>query len=117
MFDNWDNYIKSYYRSAQAIDDAVGNVLNAIDKAGIAEDTIVIYTSDQGYTLGEHGLCEKHFGHEEAMRVPMLIRYPKLAKPGIRRDDLVITNDIAPTVIVSVSISSSIASTSQSSKR
>jgi len=100
MFDNsWEKYVKSYYRSALAIDDAVGNVLKAIDDAGIADNTIVIYTSDQGYTLGEHGLTEKHFAHEEAMRVPMIIRYPKMIKQSVQRNELALTIDIAPTLM------------------
>jgi len=100
MFDNsWEKYVKSYYRSALAIDDAVGNILKALDDAGIADDTIVIYTSDQGYTLGEHGLTEKHFAHEEAMRVPMIIRYPEMIRPGVQRDELALTIDIAPTLM------------------
>ncbi len=100
MFDNsWEKYVKSYYRSAQSIDDAVGTILKAIDNAGIVDNTIVIYTSDQGYTLGEHGLCEKHFAHEEAMRVPMLIRYPKRINPGTRREEMALNIDIAPTVL------------------
>jgi arylsulfatase A-like enzyme len=100
MFDNsWEKYVKSYYRSALAIDDAVGNVLNALDDAGIADNTIVIYTSDHGYSLGEHGLTEKHFAHEEAMRIPMIIRYPKMIKRSIRRKELALTIDIAPTLM------------------
>lgn len=100
MFDNsWEKYVKSYYRSSQAIDDAVGTIMGALDEAGITDDTIVLYTSDQGYTLGEHGLCEKHFSHEEALRVPMLVRWPKLGKPGSRRDELVLNIDIAPTIL------------------
>lgn len=100
LFGNsWETYIKSYYRSAQAIDDAVGNILSAIEEAGISEDTIVIYTSDQGYTLGEHGLTEKHFAYEEPMRVPMIVKYPKMIKKGIERSEMALTIDIAPTLM------------------
>ena len=100
MFDNsWEKYVKSYFRSSMAIDEAVGHILDSIDEAGIAENTIVLYTSDQGYTLGEHGLTEKHFCHEEALRVPMIIRYPKQIKPGARRSEMVLNIDIAPTVL------------------
>lgn len=98
MFGDWDNYVKSYYRSTMAIDDAVGTVLAALDEVGVADDTIVIYTSDQGYTLGEHGLTEKHYSYEEPMRVPMIVRYPKAIKAGVRRKEMALTIDIAPTI-------------------
>jgi len=98
-YGSWENYIKSYYRSALSIDGSVGRILSAIDNSGIAEDTIVIYTSDQGYTLGEHGLTEKHFAYEEPMRVPMLIRYPKNISAGLRRSEMALNIDIAPTVM------------------
>ena len=55
--------MKSYYRSSQALDDAVGTILAAIYQAGFTDETIVIYSSDQGYTLGEHGMMEKHYAY------------------------------------------------------
>lgn len=99
MFGSWDKYIKSYYRSSQALDDAVGNILNAIDEAGIQKETLVIYSSDQGYTLGEHGMTEKHYAYEQVMRIPMIVRYPELIKPGTQSDKLVLNMDVAPTVL------------------
>jgi len=99
MFGSWDKYIKSYYRASQGLDDAAGRVLAAIDQAGIAEDTVVIYTSDQGYTLGEHGMTEKHYAYEQVMRIPMIVRYPRLVQAGIRRKELVLNIDVAPTVL------------------
>jgi len=100
LFGNsWDTYIKSYYRSALSIDDSVGRVLDALDAAGIADDTFAIYTSDQGYTLGEHGMTEKHYAYEQVMRVPMLVRYPRGIEPGVRRQEMVLTIDIAPTLL------------------
>ena len=98
-FGSWDNYVKSYYRSSQALDDAVGVILDAIDEAGINQKTIVIYSSDQGYTLGEHGMTEKHYAYEQVMRIPMIIRYPGLITPGITSSDMVLNIDVAPTVV------------------
>ncbi len=98
-FGSWENYVKSYYRSTLAIDDAVGRVLDALDGQGCADDTLVLYTSDQGYTLGEHGLTEKHFCHEEAMRVPMLMRYPRGIRAGQHRTEMMLNIDIAPTIL------------------
>ena len=73
-------------------------VLNAIDRAGIAADTIVIYSSDQGYTLGEHGMTEKHYAYEQVMRIPLIMRYPRLIRPGTCRDEMVLNIDVAPTL-------------------
>ncbi|MBE0653204.1 MAG: sulfatase-like hydrolase/transferase, partial [Bacteroidales bacterium] len=98
-FGSWDNYIKSYYRSSQALDDAVGIILDAIDEAGITNETIVIYSSDQGYTLGEHGMTEKHYAYEQVMRIPMIIRYPEMIQPGITPSQMVLNMDLAPTVL------------------
>jgi arylsulfatase A-like enzyme len=96
---SWQNYIRSYYRSATAIDDAVGTIVEAIDAAGITDNTIVLYTSDQGYNNGEHGLTEKHFAYEPVMNVPMVIRYPNgIARPGVR-SEMVATIDIFPTLL------------------
>jgi arylsulfatase A-like enzyme len=100
MFENsWDVYVESYYRSVMAIDDAVGTILAAVDEAGIGDETLVLYTSDQGYSLGDHGLTEKHYAYEGPARVPMLVRYPGLASAGIVRDEMVLNIDIAPTVL------------------
>ncbi|MCP4314386.1 MAG: sulfatase-like hydrolase/transferase [Bacteroidetes bacterium] len=99
MFGSWENYVKSYYRSSQALDDAVGTILEAIDKAGITNETIVIYSSDQGYTLGEHGMTEKHYGYEQVMRIPMIIRYPDMIQPGITPPGMALNIDVAPTVL------------------
>ncbi len=98
-FGSWENYVKSYYRSSQALDDAVGTILDAIDKAGITDETIVIYSSDQGYTLGEHGMTEKHYGYEQVMRIPMIIRYPEMIQPGITPPGMALNIDVAPTVL------------------
>ncbi len=99
MFGSWENYVKSYYRSSQALDDAVGTILEAIDKAGITDETIVIYSSDQGYTLGEHGMTEKHYAYEQVMRIPMIIRYPDMIQPGITPPGMALNIDVAPTVL------------------
>ena len=101
LFGNsWDNYIKSYYRSSQSLDDSIGTIMKAVDDSGEADNTILVYTSDHGYSLGEHGLTEKHYSYEKCIRVPMIIRYPKMIKhPGTRRKELVINMDVAPTLL------------------
>lgn len=100
LFNNsWEMYIKSYYRAVMALDEAVGTVMQALDDAGIADDTILVYTSDQGYCLGHHGLTEKHLGYEQVMRIPLIMRYPRLVEAGVGRQELVLGIDFAPTLL------------------
>lgn len=99
QFGDYQNLVKSYYKATLAIDDAVGRVNSALKAAGVWENTIVLYTSDQGYSLGEHGLMEKHFAYEEAARVPMLLQFPRAIPANVTRNQLALTNDIAPTVL------------------
>jgi len=97
-FDNsWDKYIKSYYRAVMAMDEGLGRIIDAVDEAGLGDNTLFIYTTDQGYSLGTHGLTEKHFAYEEVMRIPMLIRYPGVVAPGTTCDEAVLAIDMAPT--------------------
>ncbi|MBW6535633.1 MAG: sulfatase [Mariniphaga sp.] len=95
----FNRYIKDYLRTIKSVDDGVGEVLNYLDEAGLAENTIVIYTSDQGFYLGEHGWFDKRFMYEESFRTPLLIRYPKEIKPGTKIDKLVQNLDLAPTFL------------------
>ena len=81
------------------MDDAVGEVLDYLDKNGLADNTIVVYTSDQGMYLGEHGWFDKRFMYEESFRTPLLMRYPKEIKPGTKIDQLVQNLDFAPTFL------------------
>ncbi len=99
QFGTWDRYVESYYKSSLAIDDALGRILDAIDEAGIAEDTFVLYTSDHGYSLGDHGLTEKYYAYEGSMRVPLLVRYPRSIPAASRPEEMVLNIDIAPTVL------------------
>lgn len=98
-FGNWENYVKSYYRAAQSIDESVGTVFQALEKAGIADHTLVIYSSDHGYHIGDHGLTEKHYTYRNVLHIPLLIRYPGRIVPGTVSDDLVSAIDVAPTVL------------------
>lgn len=78
----YNRYIKDYLRCIKSVDDGVGEVLDYLEKNGLAENTIVVYTSDQGFYLGEHGWFDKRFMYEESFRTPLLIRYPKEIKAG-----------------------------------
>ena len=95
----FNRYIKDYLRTIQSIDDGVGEVLNYLDKNGLTENTIVVYTSDQGFYLGEHGWFDKRFMYEESLRTPILMRYPKEIKKGIEINELIQNLDFAPTFL------------------
>lgn len=95
----YDRYMKDYLSTIQSVDDGVGEVLDYLDKNGLTENTIVIYTSDQGFYLGEHGWFDKRFMYEESFRTPFLIRYPKEIKPGSSISQLVQNIDFAPTFL------------------
>ena len=92
----YQRYIKDYLRCIAGIDENVGRLLKYLDDNGLTENTIVIYTSDQGFFLGEHGWFDKRLMYEECLRMPMLIRYPKEIKPGTVNDDIVLNIDFAP---------------------
>lgn len=95
----YNRYIRDYLRVIKSVDDGVGEVLDYLDKAGLTENTIVVYTSDQGFYLGEHGWFDKRFMYEESFRTPLLIRYPREIKPGTVIDNLVQNLDFAPTFL------------------
>ena len=77
----------------------MGKILAALEKAGLDENTMVIFSRDNGYYLGEHGLWDKRSGYEESMRIPFLLRYPKGAEKSKKVDAMVLTIDLAPTVL------------------
>jgi arylsulfatase A-like enzyme len=95
----FNRYIKDYLRTIKSVDDGVGEVLEYLERNGLADNTIVIYTSDQGFYLGEHGWFDKRFMYEESFRTPLLIRFPKEIKKGTSIDKLVQNIDLAPTLL------------------
>jgi len=95
----YNRYMQDYLATIQSVDDGVGEILDYLDANGLTENTIVVYTSDQGFYLGEHGWFDKRFMYEESFRTPLLMRYPKEIKPGTVIDDLVQNLDFAPTLM------------------
>ena len=95
----FNRYIKDYLRTIKSVDDGVGEVLNYLDEVGLTENTIVVYTSDQGFYLGEHGWFDKRFMYKESFRTPLIVRYPKEVNAGIKIDKLVQNLDFAPTFL------------------
>lgn len=95
----YERYMQDYLGCIASVDDGVGEVLDYLDKNGLTKNTIVVYTSDQGFYLGEHGWFDKRFMYEESFRTPLVIRYPNEIKPGTRISQLVQNLDFAPTFL------------------
>ena len=95
----YQRYIKDYLRCIASVDENVGRVLDYLDEAGLTENTVVIYTSDQGFYLGDHGWFDKRFMYEESLRMPLVVRYPKEIRPGSLNHDLVQNLDFAETFL------------------
>ncbi|MFC1553991.1 sulfatase [candidate division KSB1 bacterium] len=93
--DTYQKFIKDYLRAVAGIDYNVGRMLNYLDETGQKEDTVIIYTSDQGYFLGEHNLFDKRFMLEESLRMPFVIRYPREIKPDTEVNDIILNIDFA----------------------
>lgn len=95
----YQKYLKDYLRTAAAIDENVGRILDYLDENGLTENTIIIYTSDQGQFLGEHDYFDKRWMYEESLRMPFVMRYPKEIKPNQRNSDMTLNVDFAPTFL------------------
>src|SRR5436190_5960087 len=93
----YQKYIKDYLRCIASVDDNVGRLLDFLDSEGLKKNTIVIYTSDQGFFLGDHDWFDKRFMYEESLRMPFIIRYPEKIKPGTVNNDMILNVDFAPT--------------------
>lgn len=95
----YQRYIKNYLRCIDSVDENVGRLLDYLDEAKLAEDTIVIYSSDQGFYLGEHGWYDKRWMFEESLKMPFVIRWPGHIEPGTRSEKLIQNIDYAPTFL------------------
>lgn len=91
--------MKGYFRLVASLDDSIGRIMDYLDDSGLADNTIVIYTSDNGYFLGDHGLFNKMWMYEESMGIPLIIRYPQGIQTGQVSDELVSLIDLAPTFL------------------
>ncbi|MEN8249793.1 MAG: sulfatase/phosphatase domain-containing protein [Bacteroidota bacterium] len=95
----YQRYMQDYLGCISSVDDNVGRVLDYLDESGLAENTIVIYTSDQGFYLGEHGWFDKRFIYNESFKTPLLIRWPNEINPGITNEEMVQNLDFAQTFL------------------
>ena len=98
---NWkfQRYMQDYLACISSVDDNIGRVLDYLDKSGLADNTIVVYTSDQGFYLGEHGWFDKRFIYNESFKTPLIIRWPGRIRPGSRSEEMVQNIDYAPTLL------------------
>ncbi len=95
----YQRYMQDYLGCISSVDDNVGRVLDYLDESGLAKNTIVVYTSDQGFYLGEHGWFDKRFIYDESFKTPLLIRWPNQIKPGTTNDEMVQNLDFAQTFL------------------
>ena len=95
----YQRYMRDYLSTAVSLDRNIGRILEYLDKNGLSENTIVVYTSDQGFYLGEHRWFDKRFMYEQSMRTPLLMRYPGKVKPGTDVRALAVNIDFAPTLL------------------
>jgi arylsulfatase A-like enzyme len=100
----YQRYMRDYLACIASVDDNVGRLLDFLKKSGLAENTIVIYTSDQGFFLGDHNWFDKRFMYEEALRMPLLVKWPGKMKPGSVNSSMILNVDFAPTLLAAADL-------------
>jgi arylsulfatase A-like enzyme len=101
-FENPELYqksVKGYYRLIYGVDQTVGDIFKKLEEKGMRENTVIIFTSDNGFYLGEHGLAGKWFIHEESIRLPLIISDPRRKNKNRKCDKMTLTTDMAPTIL------------------
>jgi arylsulfatase A-like enzyme len=93
----YQRYMQDYLACVQSVDDNIGRMLDWLEANGLRSNTVVIYTSDQGFFLGDHGMYDKRFMYEPSLKMPFVIRWPGVIKPGSVQDEMIINTDFAPT--------------------
>jgi arylsulfatase A-like enzyme len=98
---NWifQRFVKDHYRALYGVDENLGRVLEYLDQQKFADDTLILYTTDNGYFLGEHGWYDKRFMYEPSLRLPLLVRYPRLGVKAKVEDRFALNVDYAPTML------------------
>nr|MBI1229984.1 sulfatase-like hydrolase/transferase [Cytophagales bacterium] len=95
----YHRYLRDYLKVVKSVDDGIGKVLGYLEEQGLLDNTVIVYTSDQGFYLGEHGWYDKRFMYEESLSTPLMVRYPKEIKPGTVVEEMVMNLDHAPTIL------------------
>jgi arylsulfatase A-like enzyme len=101
---NYQRYIKNYLRSVRGVDESVARLMKELDALGLANNTIVIYSSDQGFYLGDHGWYDKRWMYEESMQMPFIIKWPGVIKPGSQSEALIQNIDYGPTFLTTAGV-------------
>ena len=100
----YQRYMQDYLGSIASVDEGVGKVLDYLEESGLADNTIVIYTSDQGFYLGEHGWFDKRFIYNESFKTPLLVKWPGVIKPGTKNTQMVQNLDFAQTILAAAGV-------------
>jgi arylsulfatase A-like enzyme len=95
----YQRYMQDYLACVQSVDDNVGRLLDWLDTHDLARNTVVVYTADNGFFLGEHGLYDTRFIYEESLRIPFVVRWPATIRAGSVQDAMTINTDFAPTFL------------------
>ncbi len=102
---NFEKNQQHYYEALMGVDDSLGRLLKFLDDNGLAENTLIVYAGDNGYFWGEHGLIDKRYAYEESLRIPQLMRFPRLVPDGGKKvDEMVLNIDLAPTLLAAAGI-------------
>jgi arylsulfatase A-like enzyme len=100
----YQRYMKDYLRVIRSVDDNLGRVLDYLERNGLANNTIVVYNSDQGFFLGDHGWFDKRWMYEESLRAPLIVRWPGVVRPGSENTDMVQNLDYAETFLAAAGV-------------
>jgi len=95
----YQRYAKNYLRCVKGVDESVGTLMNTLEELKLADNTIVIYSSDQGFYIGDHGWFDKRWMYDESLKMPLIVKWPGVAKPGSKNEDLVQNLDYAETFL------------------
>jgi N-acetylglucosamine-6-sulfatase len=95
----YKRFVRKYDRCIVGVDDSVGRVLAQLERMGAMDNTVIVFASDNGFFLGEHGMGDKRAMYEESIRIPLLIRYPRLIKPGTLIEQMALNIDVCPTLL------------------
>ena len=95
----YGRFVRAYLGCIASVDESVGRLLASLQEAGTLDETLVIFTSDNGFALGEHGRVDKRTAYEESLRIPLLVRYPRRVRPGTVIGEMVLSLDLAPSIL------------------
>jgi len=95
----YDRFVRAYLATLLSVDESIGRIYDTLRSIGQLDHTVPVFTSDNGFVLGEHGRVDKRTAYEESLRIPLIVRYPSLGRPGTIVSNLVLSLDLAPTLV------------------